>query len=138
MSSDTPDLLLTDKTILAETMIELRGARSASRCAYDADITPASWRGWELGRNSPQPFQFPKILKGLGCTSEEFDRTIWQRMTRRLVERGIEVFEYSEYLQEPPEGLRQKLSQVLKTYANMLYGAALQIEKIHQELAERD
>ena len=137
MATDT-SILLIDRKILAEVMIELRGARPTSACAHRADVAPAVWRSWELRNSWPQPFQFSQILKGLGCTPEQFDRAVWQRMTRRMVERGLDSFEYSENLEGPPETMRQAMSHVLKTYATMLYGAAIQIEQIHDEFTDRD
>ena len=130
MQESTPNLLLTDKTILAAALIELRGARPASRCAKSAGIPPDTWRSWELRQSWPQPDQFSKILQGLGCTPEEFDLAVWAKMTRCLADRGIMAFGVSKAPEGQPETLRQALSAALKGYAALFHDAALQIQPV--------
>ena len=70
--------------LYGQTLKSLRGERSRDHVARRGEISPDTWRRWELGQCLPQPIQESKILHGLECLPLGFELAFLATARERL------------------------------------------------------
>ena len=59
----------------SQTLKHLRANRDVDAVAELAGVSPEIWEQWETGEQVPPPQNAAGILRGLGCTEDEFEQT---------------------------------------------------------------
>jgi len=69
---------------VGKAIAKLRGSRTRREVAKKAGIHSTAWSAHERGRRQPRRKTLQKILKGLGCTPEQFEEEVCRQLADRL------------------------------------------------------
>lgn len=96
-SASLPGML--EASDVGRAMERLRGDRTQREVAKRAGVNRSSWSSYEAGRRMPGADTWTRIVRGLDCSQEDFDRAVLRAWRERLdhvqreggSEEGVEV-----------------------------------------------